>query len=136
MLLCELGQSQAVVDGLIAGFDHKTPKVVLSAVDTLFMVVSSFGVRTVRPNAILSALPGLLEKPQNNVREFAKQLLVELARWLGVDTIGSTVLGRLRAASKKDVESLLAEVRFFLADNSRSLSLVFRFTPYIIGGMH
>ena len=64
----------------------------------------------VKPQPILRALPLLLDAKDAKAREGAKQLTVELCRWVGADLIRSTTMEKMRDAMKKDVEECLARV--------------------------
>jgi hypothetical protein len=73
---------------LLKGLGNKVPKVVLAAVDTLLAMVTSFGVPTVPPKPILKALPAAFAHKDATVRERAKELTVELSRWVGLPVVG------------------------------------------------
>ncbi|CAG9467392.1 unnamed protein product [Pedinophyceae sp. YPF-701] len=106
--LCEGGAGDTVVDALVSGFGHKTPKVACNAVGAVLQLLSEFGPGVVQPRPVLGALPGLFGSRTAQLRDLAKQLAAEMARWIGADGIRASIMEQMRDAMKRDVEDLLA----------------------------
>lgn len=62
---------------------HKQPKVVAGCVIALRMALRDFGSKTVLLKPIVKQIQRLLDDRDKTVREEAKQLVVELYRWIG-----------------------------------------------------
>ena len=88
MLLLELECGDAVVDALLKGSAHKVPKLALACVEALRISVKEFGTpAVVPPKPILKGIAPLFDSKDAKVRGAAKDLTVELTRWLGHDAV-------------------------------------------------
>lgn len=109
LLLTELEQGDVVIESAIKTFNDKVPKVALTAIEIVFQIVACFGVKVVKPQPVLKALSPLFDSKDAKIREFAKQLVVELGKWVGVDLIRQSLMEKMRDAMKKDVEEWLSK---------------------------
>ena len=88
MLLLELECGDAVVDALLKGSAHKVPKLALACVEAMRVSVKEFGVPVVvPPKPMLKGIAPLFDSKDAKVRGAAKDLTVELTRWLGHDAV-------------------------------------------------
>ena len=109
MMLCELEASEAVVEALLKGSNHKVPKVVLACTQALTRAVESFGTPSVVPaKPILKGVSHLFESKDAKVRDAAKALTVELTRWLGPDAVRRDLLEKMRAGMQAEVTEMTA----------------------------
>ncbi|KAJ9516595.1 hypothetical protein QJQ45_015220 [Haematococcus lacustris] len=136
-LLCyiELEQSSAVVDGLLAGLKNKVPKIVVASIDvlvqairyelcltphqlpapvpshaTLHALCSLFGVKVIIPQPVIKATPAVADSKDGKAREKAKELVVELSRWVGPEVIRSALFKDMRDAMKEEIDRGMQEV--------------------------
>ena len=108
-MLCELEASEAVVEALLKGSNHKVPKVVLACTQALTRAVESFGTPSVIPaKPILKGVSHLFESKDAKVRDAAKALTVELTRWLGPDAVRRDLLEKMRAGMQAEVTEMTA----------------------------
>lgn len=66
-----------------AGFKHKTPKVVVAAVEAVTQALDTYGSSALPLKAIATKLSPLFNHPQEPVRNAAKALIILLHRWAG-----------------------------------------------------
>ncbi|KAL6753732.1 armadillo-type protein [Haematococcus lacustris] len=111
-LLCyiELEQSSAVVDGLLAGLKNKVPKIVVASIDVLVQAISLFGVKVIIPQPVIKATPAVADSKDGKAREKAKELVVELSRWVGPEVIRSALFKDMRDAMKEEIDRGMQEV--------------------------
>ncbi|GJQ09771.1 hypothetical protein GpartN1_g1562.t1 [Galdieria partita] len=74
---------EQAVEGIATGFNHKTPKVVSSCVDSVREAVDIFGIHTINVKFVAKLLPPLMEHSNADVRNATKALIVEMYKWLG-----------------------------------------------------
>lgn len=109
LLLVELEQGLKVQEQLIIGFSHKVPKQGVVAMDIAMKAVSSFGPKVVPPQPFLKALPPYFDSKDSNMRAKVKELVVELARWVGPEVVKASLFEKMRDAMREDIEKLLQE---------------------------
>ncbi|KAG2491479.1 hypothetical protein HYH03_010264 [Edaphochlamys debaryana] len=107
LLFIELEQAEKVTEALLTGLGNKNPKVVLMALELLFHALNLFGHRVVVPQPIIKALPALFEVKDNKARDKVKEIVVELARWLGPDTVRTLMFDKMRDAMKADINTAM-----------------------------
>ena len=100
---------QRAQPALIEGLGNKVPKVVVGSADALLQAVRAFGARALPAPPVLKALPPLFESKDAKARELAKQIVAELARWLGAETVRGLLYDKLRDAQKDECDRLIAE---------------------------
>ncbi len=111
MLLCELEAGETVVEALLKGTKHRVPKVALASVEALRRAVASFGTPTViPPKPILKGVSHLFESKDGKTRDAAKELTVELTRWLGPDAVRRDLVEKMRAGMQVEVTELMSRV--------------------------
>ena len=111
LLLCELECAEVVVAALVdKGTKHKVPKCALASTEALRATLAAFGTPgVVPPKPILKGIAPLFESKDGKVRDAAKELTVELTRWLGVDAARKDLLEKMRAGMRAEVEASVAE---------------------------
>jgi cytoskeleton-associated protein 5 len=110
LLLCELECAEVVVAALVEkGTKHKVPKCALASTEALRAALASFGTGVVPPKPILKGIAHLFESKDGKVRDAAKDLTVELTRWLGVDAARKDLLEKMRAGMRAEVEASVAK---------------------------
>ncbi|KAM4603075.1 cytoskeleton-associated protein 5-like [Polymixia lowei] len=82
LMYIEIEKADAVQEELIKGLDNKNPKIVLACVETIRRALCEFGAKTVAVKPIVKVLPKLFESREKAVRDEAKQLAVEVYRWI------------------------------------------------------
>eukprot|EP00898_Chlorokybus_atmophyticus_P007131 jgi/Chlat1/7419/Chrsp6S09189 len=110
MLFIELKASDAVVESLLKGLQHKLAKVVVPAIEALFQAISQFGTRIVNAKPIMKALPPLFDHQDQKVRMAAKGLTVELCRWVGKAPVQAVLLEKMREAMKAELEAEIQNI--------------------------
>lgn len=106
LLFIEVGNTEAGVEALLDGLRSRKPAVPPTCVSALRQAVECFGIPDVPPKALLAALPGLLNSTKHAVRSAAKDLAVELYRWMRDHVM--TKLSSLRPVMLKDLEAAFA----------------------------
>ena len=111
LLLCELECAEMVVAALVdKGTKHKVPKCALASVEALRAALASFGTPgVVPPKPIVKGVAHLFDSKDGKLRDAAKELTVELTRWLGVDAVRKDLLEKMRAGMRAEVEAAVAK---------------------------
>lgn len=65
------------------GLSNKQPKIVAACTLVIKEAVRDFGSKVINMKPIVKTIPKLLEHSDKTVREEAKQLAVEVFRWIG-----------------------------------------------------
>ena len=68
---------------------------------------SAFGIKNIKPQPILKAAGPLFDHKDAAVRDKAKDLAVELTRWMGAMAVRRDLTDKMRDAQKKEVEEAL-----------------------------
>ena len=111
LLFVEDEQGDKVAEAFISkGFVHKVPKVALACVDIVFQCVNQFGTKVMTPQPILKALPPLFDSKDAKIRAKVKELVAELAKWVGANSVKTILFEKMRDAMKEDVEKLIAQI--------------------------
>ena len=106
MLLLELECGDAVVDALLKGSSHKVPKLALACVEAMRISVKEFGTpAVVPPKPILKGIAPLFDSKDAKVRGAAKDLTVELTRWLGHDAVRRDLIEKMRGTMQAEVRA-------------------------------
>ena len=71
---------------------------------------SAFGAKVVDAKPVIKALPPLFAHTQAGVRDKAKEVSVELCAYLGQGVVAGTLLDKMPAAMRKDVDAAIAEL--------------------------
>ncbi|KAL2913583.1 hypothetical protein HK105_206885 [Polyrhizophydium stewartii] len=107
LMLVEIDNADLVVECLIAGFAHKTPKNVAACVTALREVISAYGIPLVPFKPIVKALPKIFDHRDNTVRAEGTALALELYRWIGQALMGS--LNDLKPVQLKELSALFEQ---------------------------
>lgn len=87
------------------GFKHKTPKVVVAAVEAVTKALEDYGSIAVPLKPVAVKLPPLLNHAQESVRNVAKALLILMQRWVGSKAV-EPVLKDAKEVIKKEMETI------------------------------
>lgn len=87
------------------GFKHKTPKVVIAAVDCIAKALDEYGSIAVPLKPVAGKLPPLLNHAQEGVRNAAKSLLTLMHRWIGLKAV-EPMLKDAKDVIKKEMEAI------------------------------
>ena len=111
MLLIELEQCDAVLDALLKASLNRIPKLALAATNAVLMAVTSFGTPKVVPaSAILKGLAPLFDAKDAKVRSTAKDITVEMTKWLGAQAVKRDLIDKMREAMQADVNKAISSV--------------------------
>ena len=99
-----------VQEAVVKGLGNKVPKSVAACVDVLLQALKSFGPRVVKPTPLLKAAGPLFDHKDKAVRDGAKEIAVELTRWLGAAAVKTGFTDKMRDAQKEEVEAALEAV--------------------------
>ena len=111
MLLIELEQVEVVLEALLKATLNRIPKLALAATNALLMAVKAFGTPKVVPaGAMLKGLVPLFDAKDAKVRAAAKEITVEMTRWLGSDAVKRDLIDKMRDSMQADVNKAIASV--------------------------
>ncbi|XP_061578150.1 cytoskeleton-associated protein 5 isoform X3 [Cololabis saira] len=82
LMYIEIEKAEVVQDELLKGLDNKNPKIVVTCLDTLRRALSEFGSKIVTLKPVVKILPKQFESREKAVRDEAKQLAVEIYKWI------------------------------------------------------
>ena len=99
-----------VQEAVVKGLQNKVPKSVAACVDVLLQALKAFGPRVVKPTPLLKAAGPLFDHKDKAVRDGAKEIAVELTRWLGAAAVKQGFTDKMRDAQKEEVEAALEAV--------------------------
>ncbi|KAJ3300457.1 Microtubule-associated protein, microtubule dynamics during spindle orientation [Borealophlyctis nickersoniae] len=83
MMFIEIDIAEPVIEDIIPGVNHKTPKNVVGAVGALREALRLFGPKVVPVKVLMKQLPKIFDHKDKNVRAEGTNLALELYRWLG-----------------------------------------------------
>ncbi|KAJ3032355.1 Microtubule-associated protein, microtubule dynamics during spindle orientation, partial [Rhizophlyctis rosea] len=83
LMYIEIDIAEPVIEDIIPGIDHKTPKNVVGAVSSLRESLRLFGHKVIPVKVLLKQLPKIFDHKDKNVRAEGTALALELYRWLG-----------------------------------------------------
>ncbi|XP_078478550.1 cytoskeleton-associated protein 5 [Lampetra planeri] len=82
LMYVEMEKAEVVQDELLKGLDNKNPKIVVACIETLRKALSEFGSKIVTLKPVVKVLPKQFESREKAVRDEAKQLAVEIYKWI------------------------------------------------------
>ncbi|KAK3702253.1 hypothetical protein QZH41_019815, partial [Actinostola sp. cb2023] len=82
LLYVEIEKQDIVQEELLKGLENKQPKIVTACTMVLRQIISDFGGKIFLLKPIVKWIPKLLENSDKNVREEAKQLSIEIYKWI------------------------------------------------------
>ncbi|EFJ44246.1 microtubule organizing protein mora [Volvox carteri f. nagariensis] len=103
LLFIELEQAEKVTEALVSGLGNKNPKVVVASLEFLYHGLNLFGHRVVAPQPMIKALPALFESKDGKARDKVKDLVMELARWLGPDAVRTMLFEKMREVMRDEL---------------------------------
>lgn len=107
LMYVEIEKHEQCIDELIKGFDQKNPKIVATCITTVIQALREFGAKVVSVKPLVKKIPALLSDRDKAVREEAKQLTIEIFRWIGpvfktqIQSLPQVVLTELEAEFDK-----------------------------------
>ena len=97
-------------EAVFKGLQGKVPKGVAACVDVLLQALRAFGPRVIKPTPLLKAAGPLFDHKDKAVRDGAKDVAVELTRWLGAAAVRRDLTDKMRDAQKEEVVAALEAV--------------------------
>ncbi|XP_038156575.1 cytoskeleton-associated protein 5 isoform X2 [Cyprinodon tularosa] len=82
LMYMEIEKAEVVQDELLKGLDNKNPKIVVACIETLRKALSEFGSKIVTLKPVVKVLPKQFESREKAVRDEAKQLAIEIYKWI------------------------------------------------------
>ncbi|KAL3267283.1 hypothetical protein HHI36_011414 [Cryptolaemus montrouzieri] len=83
LMYIEIEKQEAVLEELIKGMGQKNPKIVTACVVACTTALREFGIKIVNPKPLVKKLPTLFADRDKTVRDEARQLAIEMFRWMG-----------------------------------------------------
>lgn len=105
-----MDKADPVIEEMIPGLSHKTPKVIAATLAGLRAIYHNFGCKIVDPKPVLKALPKVFGHADKNVRAEAQNLTVELYRWLK-EAIKPLFWADLKPVQQADLDKLFETVK-------------------------
>ncbi|XP_078586786.1 cytoskeleton-associated protein 5-like isoform X6 [Branchiostoma floridae x Branchiostoma japonicum] len=102
MMYIEIERQDIVQEEIMKGFTNKQPKVVAACIQVLTEGLRCFGNKILPIKPVVKTLPPLLEHKDKTVREEAKQLSLEIYRWIGPAFV--TALQGVKPVVMKELE--------------------------------
>ena len=84
LMYIEIEKQEIVIEELSKAFSHKTPKNVVAAVSTVREALAAFGNKVVGIKPLLKIMPALFLHKDKVVRDEAKQLAIEMYKWVNM----------------------------------------------------
>ncbi|KPI40828.1 Spindle pole body component alp14 [Cyphellophora attinorum] len=110
LLYVEIDKPDLVIEELLPALANKQPKIVAATLAAITSIFHNFGVKLVKPQPALKALPKVFGHADKNVRAEAQNLTVELYRWLK-DALKPVIWEELKPVQQTDLEKLFEKVR-------------------------
>ena len=111
LLYVELDKSDPVVEELLPGLAHKTPKNIAATLAALTAIFHNYGTKIVDPKAVLKSLPKVFGHADKNVRAEASNLTIELYRWLKEPMKSVAFWAELKPVQQTDLEKAFEKVK-------------------------
>ncbi|XP_026677349.1 protein mini spindles, partial [Diaphorina citri] len=83
LMYIEIEKQDIVMEELIKGLDHKTPKNIAACVNAITCALREFGEKVIGIKPLLKKCPSILEHKDKTVRDEGKALMIEMFRWIG-----------------------------------------------------
>lgn len=94
---------------LLSQLSNKKPKIPPVCVQLLIDAITAFGGRAMPMKQLIGQLPAMFQSTNSGVRDHAMTLAVEIARWVGMAPLQSTI-DSLRSAQQTQFQSLVADI--------------------------
>ncbi|XP_062276315.1 cytoskeleton-associated protein 5 isoform X3 [Scomber scombrus] len=82
LMYIEIEKAEVVQDELLKGLDNKNPKIVVTCLEALRKALSEYGSKIVTLKPVVKVLPKQFESREKAVRDEAKQLAIEIYKWI------------------------------------------------------
>lgn len=125
LMYVEIEKHEQAIEELIKGFDQKNPKIVATCITTIIQALREFGAKVVPIKPLVKRIPALLSDRDKAVREEAKQLTVEIYRWIGpvfktqIQSLPQVVLTELEAEFEKAKNDKAIPSRFLRSQQEK-----------------
>lgn len=125
LMYVEIEKHEQAIDELIKGFDQKNPKIVSTCVTTVLMALREFGAKVVSIKPLVKKIPALLSDRDKTVRDEAKQLTIEIFRWIGpvfktqIQSLSAVTLAELEAEFEKAKNDKAAPTRWLRSQQQK-----------------
>ncbi|XP_045478875.1 protein mini spindles isoform X2 [Harmonia axyridis] len=83
LMYIEIERQEAVLEELLKGMELKNPKIVAACVVASTTALKEFGIKIITPKPLVKKLPALFADRDKTVRDEARQLAIEMYRWMG-----------------------------------------------------
>lgn len=103
--LVEHGFGTDVIAATSKAYNHKTPKVAAAAANATLEALQQFGPAVIPPNQVVPPLLKVFDAKDVKIRATAKDIVIELSRWLGQDKVRSTILPKMRDTQQAELEA-------------------------------
>ncbi|KAJ3104241.1 Microtubule-associated protein, microtubule dynamics during spindle orientation [Phlyctochytrium planicorne] len=97
-------KADGVIEDILPGLDHKTPKNVVACITVMREAIRLFGTKVVGVKPILKHLPKIFDHKDKTIRNEGTALAVEMYRWLGAALMPS--IGELKPVQLKELNDL------------------------------
>ena len=107
--LVEHGFAEDVIAATSKAYKHKTPKVAAAAANATLEALQQFGPAVISPTHIVPPLLKVFDAKDVKIRATAKDIVIELAKWLGTTKVRSTILPKMRDTQQAELEAYWAK---------------------------
>lgn len=127
LMYVEIEKHDAVIDELVKGFDQKNPKIVSACVSTVLLALREFGAKVINVKPLVKKIPTLLADRDKTVRDEAKQLTIEIFRWIGpvfktqIQSIPQVMLNELEAEFEKVKNEKAIPTRYLRSQQEKQI---------------
>lgn len=83
LMYIEIERIEAVQEELLKGMEHKNPKIVTACVNACTVALREFGSKVFPVKPLVKKISVLFADRDKNVRDEARQMVVEMYRWVG-----------------------------------------------------
>ncbi|KAI8910955.1 armadillo-type protein [Gorgonomyces haynaldii] len=105
---CEIETPNSVLESVLPGLDHKTPKNVASCVGAIKEILKGFGIPSITIKPLIKHLPKLFDHRDKTVRQEAAELTVEIYKWVGPALMSS--LQDLKPVQLKELNAVFETI--------------------------
>ncbi|RWS28250.1 cytoskeleton-associated protein 5-like protein [Leptotrombidium deliense] len=129
LMYIEIEKCEAVVEEMLKALENKTPKVVSGTISIFRTAIKQFGPKWFKMTPLLKVIPSLFENKDKNIREEAKQLTIEIYRWLKdglkpqIQGIKPVLLSELEAEFTKVKDEKATPSRYLRSQQARSIEV-------------
>lgn len=127
LMYIEIEKHDAVIEELVKGFDQKNPKIVSACISTILLALREFGAKVINLKPLVKKIPVLLSDRDKTVRDEAKQLTIEIFRWIGpvfktqIQSVPQVMLNELEAEFEKVKSEKATPARFLRSQQEKQI---------------